>query len=263
LAPVMASDAVGERVGPAGNGHWPTPTITRGARLPSGRAVLGGLLVTLAVIGTFLAATAGEQGPSEEYLVAARAIDQGERLEPGDVRTLAVDLPPSVARHAFGDPAALDGAVALAPLREGSLVEASQVLVAAGAGEPDAPSHEVSLRLPRAQALDGALNRGEWVDVLATYGSSPDATTLVVAHHALVTSLGASSDQSLGDDGGLTLTLQLSDADAVLRLTHAKDVATVTLVRATRDAGGDGSPERYDGPEVPPVAASPSEDASP
>src|SRR5262245_12907440 len=199
LLPVTRNpDLVGTRTDPDGNGRRAAPTITRRSSLPSGRAVVGGLLVTLAVLGTYFAATAGDSGPDTQYVVAARAIDQGERLSEGDLRMVAMDLSAGVADHAFRETDALRGAVALAPLREGSLIEASQVLPpSVAAEEPLEPTHELSLRLPVEQAVDGALNRGERVDVLATYGTGDEAITVVVTRDALVTAIGHPDDAGL------------------------------------------------------------------
>lgn len=244
------------------------PTIRRSRPLPSGRAVLGGLLIALAALGTFVAASDGSGEPNTRFSVATRAVDRGDRLTAADLDTVAIDLPATVAGQAFSDPAALVGAVAIAPLRAGALVQASQVLPP-GDGDP-APaeaSHELSLRLPQAQAVDGTLNRGEWVDVLATYGSGADAVTQVVVRDAVVTAIGHDDAAGLGDEGGLTLTLLLPDDDAVLRTTHAKDVATVTLVRSTRDDDGPEGSDRYRGPlDEPPddsPAAGPADTAGP
>jgi Flp pilus assembly protein CpaB len=225
------------------------PRRTTHPRRPptSGRAILGGLLVTVAVLGTFAAVRSSSAAPEQRYVVATRSVDVGERITRADLDVVALDLPSGVAAHAFTDVAALDGAVALAPLRAGSLVGASQVRTGPGVDGIDGPSQELSLRLPREQAVDGTLDRGEWVDVVATYGSGPEAVTHVIARDAAVTSIGAVDDAGLGDDGGITLTLQLPDDDTVLRLVHAKDVATITLVRATRGGSTDG-PDEYPGP---------------
>jgi Flp pilus assembly protein CpaB len=253
LPVTISPDGVGTRTD--GNGRRSARTITRPSRLPSGRAVFGALLVTLSALGTFLAVTASDSQPADRFVVATRSIDEGERLDRHDVRLVAMDLPAGIAQHAFRDAATLDAAVVLAPIREGSLIEASQVLPADTLGDDArASSHELSLRLSRAQALDGAVNRGERVDVLATYGTGVEAATVVVARDAIVTALGSSDDPGLGDDGGLTLTLRVPDDDTVLRLTHAKDVALVTLVRATRDDGRSSDADRYDGPQPSPSA---------
>lgn len=226
--------------------------LERPRGLPSGRAVAGGLLATVAALGTFVAARGVGDGPPQTAVTAARAIDVGERLGPGDLATAPLDLPPEVAAHTFTEPAELEGAVVLAPLRAGALVQASQVATAAPDDPtPDAPSHELSLRLPRERAVDGMLDRGERVDVLATYGTGDDAGTVVVVRDAVVTRIGAEADATLGSDGGITLTLLLPDDEAVLRTTHAKDVAALTLVRSTRDGGEPPGPDRFDGPPAP------------
>lgn len=215
--------------------------------LPSGRAVVGGLLVTVAALGTFVAATGGDSGPSGRYVVAARPVDPGERLDPGDLTVVAGELPADVAGTTFATPDALHGAVVLSPLVAGSLVQ--QADVRRDPAETDDPSPEISLRLPRAQAVDGEIVRGEWVDVLATYGSGADAATHVIARDALVIGIGQEDRAGLGDDGGITLTLRLADDATVLRTIHAKDVATVTLVRSTTGTGAPSTgPDRYGGP---------------
>lgn len=221
--------------------------------LPSGRALLGGLLVTIAAVGTYVAVAGDRNVPTTRYVVASRDVDAGSQLGPDDLSLAAIDLPDDLAAHAITPGEGLDRAVALAPLRAGALVVRSQVL-AAPDGEPTpSSSQELSLRLPPDRAVAGTLNRGERVDVLATYGNGADATTLVVARDAVVTRLEHEETASLGDEGGLTLSLLLPDDETVLRATHAKDVAQLTLVRATRD--GDAGPptpgadaDRYEGP---------------
>src|SRR5690606_26802825 len=91
--------------------------------LPDGRAVLGGLLVACAMLGTWWVSTSAHQGAPTRYLVAARAIAPGHRFEPADVRLVAMDLAPPVRAGALTDPAALEGSVALGPLTEGALVQ--------------------------------------------------------------------------------------------------------------------------------------------
>jgi hypothetical protein len=268
-------------------GSTSSRTIGPRRSLPGPRAVLGGLLVTVAALGTFLAAGGGSGEDGDHWVVATRAVDQGERLTTGDLAVEPLTLSEGVADQAFATVDELLGAVTLAPLRPGGLVQASQVVVPERAGTAGAPpggpdadgaagadpalghpgaagpgatpaalaGHEVALRLPRAQVVDGAVNRGERVDVLATYGSGPDADTVVVVRDALVLRIGSEQQAGLGSDGGLTLTLQVPDTDTVLALVHAKDVATVTLVRATladRDRQG-AEPDRYRGPSSTPT----------
>jgi hypothetical protein len=258
----MAATLPAERTTlPPAAGAPPAGVIRRRPPRTSGRAAVGALLVTLAALGTSVAVRSSNDAPDVRYVVARRSVDVGERLAADDLEAVAIDLPQAQAAHAFTDAATLDGAVVLAPIRDGALVEASQVLPvgadAEGAGPTGTGSApEVSLHLPRAQAVDGAVNRGEWVDILATYGTGADATTHVVARDAVVTAIGAEDQAGLGDDGGITLTLRLADDESVLRLVHAKDVATVSLVRATRTDAGAG-PDEYSGPAPPDETTSP------
>lgn len=217
--------------------------------LPSGRAVVGGLLVTVAALGTFLAARGAADGPGTGYVVATRPLDTGERIDPGELRIQSLDLPNELAAQAFNGVEELEGAVALAPLRPDELVQRSAVLPSTSGGATAARSgREFSFSLPRDHAVDGTLNRGERVDLLATYGRDERAVTTVVVRDATVTRIDNRAESGIGGTADVTVTLALADADEVLRATHATDVATVTLVRATRSVGTDPGPDRYAGP---------------
>lgn len=223
--------------------------LDRRPGLPSGRAVLGGLLVTLAALGTYVVASGADDTDPTQVLTVVHPVDPGATLHRDDLVTTALDAGESLTAHTFTDPTLLQGAVVLAPLRQGAPVLASQVhLASPDDPAPEVASHELSLRLARDRAVDGMIDRGERVDVLATYGTGERATTVVVVRDAVVVRIGADTDATLGSEGGITLTLLLPDDDAVLRTTHAKDVAELTLVRATRDQNQpDGAPS-YQGP---------------
>ena len=217
--------------------------------LPSGRAVLGGLLVTLAALGTYVVASGANDAEPDQVLTVVHAVDPGAILRSADLAPAELEAGEELTAHTFTDPALLTGAVVLAPLRQGAPVLASQVhLSSPDDPAPEAASHELSLRLARDRAVDGMVDRGERVDVLATYGTGERATTVVVVRDAVVVRIGADTDATLGSEGGITLTLLLPDDDAVLRTTHAKDVAELTLVRATRDQGQPDGATSYQGP---------------
>jgi Flp pilus assembly protein CpaB len=226
----------------------PDRRVTPRTSLPSARAVVGGLLVAVAALGTFVAYRAATGAPSTSFVVAASDIDPGTRVGPGVLRLETMRLPDSVGRGAFTDVASLEGAVALAPLREGELVQASAV-VPAGAGTE--PSREFSFAVERTRALDGQLNRGERVDVLATYGSGDTARTHVVVRAALVTDVDNESGQTIGSATTVTVTLALTSPDDVLEAAHASQVAEVTLVRATKAGDDAGELDVYAGPGDP------------
>ncbi len=89
------------------------PRIVRRQRLPSGRAVTGALLVVLAALGAFVAATSGDDDQGVEYLVAARDLTIGERLSASDLEWHRLSLTEPVARQAFTDSDTLLDAVLL------------------------------------------------------------------------------------------------------------------------------------------------------
>jgi hypothetical protein len=124
--------------------------------------------------------------------------------------------------------AQLDGAVALAPLAAGDIVERTSVSMNAS-GRIGA---QLSFPVDRERALDGDLEVGEPLDVLATYGTGDSARTVVVAHGVRLVDLD-DSHQGLEGSGKLVVTVELGEPDQVLAVTHATDVAMITLVRPT------------------------------
>ena len=87
--------------------------------LPTGRALVGALLVTLAAVGSFAIATAGDDGPTTEYLVMINDVDAGDQIRFADVSLAAKDLAPEVAANALRSTNGLEGATALHYLRNG------------------------------------------------------------------------------------------------------------------------------------------------
>ena len=233
-------------------------------RLATGRAALGGLLVTLAALGVFAAWSRASSPPSTRYLVLTADVPVGSTLLADDLGWVTVDLPSVLAAGAFDDPDAVIGSVTLAPLAEGDLLTATAVAPAAEA--PDA-GHEVSLTLERARAVGGALEPGERVDVMATYGTGTDAWTEVLARRAVVVALAEASDGGLAASGQVVVTLALRTPDDVLETVNALDAGAVTLVRTTYAPPTDG-PDPGDGstsyrPSAPAAHADDSADTTP
>jgi predicted RecA/RadA family phage recombinase len=207
--------------------------------------------MAVAALGVFLAAARAGDPPLAEVVVLTRPVDAGGTLGAADMTVAPIDLPPAQAAQAFGDPQDLIGAVALGPLRSGELVQAGSVLAPAvdhNAESTGLGHHEFSFRLPRDQAVNGGLNRGERIDVLATFGTGDQAETWVMVRDVLVTQVDNSSEATLGAGSQITLTLALPDPGAVLRVTHAKDVALITVVRTTRGLDLPAGPDSYPGP---------------
>jgi Flp pilus assembly protein CpaB len=204
--------------------------VVRSPGLPGGRAVLGGLLVALAGVGTFVAWRQASGVPDTAYAVAARGLEPGQPVTAADVRLVPVDLPPEVARGAFSSVAEVDGRVALAPVGEGELLQAGALSDRGPAGR----AAEVSIALDRALAVDGRLAGGDTVDVYAT----DQDQTLLVAEGVQVVAV--TEGGGFGDGSVLTVTLALPPGTDRVPLVHAARAGEVTLVRTTHLAPGGG-----------------------
>ena len=98
--------------------------------------MVGGLLVAVAAVGTWWAATGGGGDRAPRYVVAGRTVGPGEHLSADDLALTAVELPESLRRAAFTDPDEVVGSVSMGPLAPGELVQAGSI--GEGAGTPGA-----------------------------------------------------------------------------------------------------------------------------
>jgi Flp pilus assembly protein CpaB len=212
----------------------PRRRITPRPVLPSGRAMVGGLLLAVAVVGTFSTWRSATGAPSTAFVVARRALQPGDRLTADDVRLVPAELTSGAADHAFATADAVAGRVVLGPIGESELIQRSQV-GEVGSAEPRV---ELSFALPRDRAVDGRLHNGDRVDVFATY----DDHTAEVVQGARVIGVGSDQGSSLAADVQVTVTLALDDTTRRAELVHAARAGEVTLVRSTRSgASTDGS----------------------
>ena len=222
--PPASGGAPGRPAAPSGPASAPRRRAQRAPGLPGGRAVVGGLLVALAGLGTLVAWQQASGTPDRSFVVADRPIRPGEAVTADDVRLVPVDLPDGVAAAAFDDVAEVVGRVALGPLGEGELVQAAQV------SEPGdaAPTTEVSFAVARDRAVDGRLGSGDLVDVFVT----DDLGTRAVAERVQVVTVtdGGSTLTSASD---LTVTLALIDPGSRADIVQAIRAGEVTLVRST------------------------------
>lgn len=207
-------------------------TIDRRGGLPSARAIVGGFLIALAAVGTYLAYTTATAPPSTTYLVAAADLEYGRILQPGDVRAVAMDLPAEVAGRTFGGNEDLAGVRLVSPVSADELVQLSDVSGAIGAD-----LYEVVVPVEAGRTLPQGYVAGEVVDILATYGSGAEQTTLVVVRRAIV--LGDSAIDGGLTGGGRILRLGLDDPDQALAVTNAADAGTIGVVRATSTGDGE------------------------
>jgi hypothetical protein len=193
--------------------------------------VVGGFLVTAAAVGIFAAYTGARTGHGVSYVVARHTLTVGQRITSADLTTAQMVLPPTIGDDlAFRDPGRLVGALVVGPVQAGGLIQTSSVV----AGADATSDRQLSVPIAAARAVDGTLKVGDLVDVLATYGSGADATTVAVVRRARVV---ARSDASstLDPAGGATETITLGLARSVdsLAVAHAVDAGQVMLVRST------------------------------
>lgn len=206
-------------------------------RLPNGRAITGGLLVSVAALGAY-AAAATPSSSSSGYVVAARDLAPGDVVSADDLAIAGADLSPDIASGAFLETDDVVGAVVLGPVDAGELVQRGAL--AAGPG-PD-PAAQLSFAVDADRAVDGDLAAGDRIDLLATYGTGTDAFTVRVVRRALVVAA-AGDSSAISDSGRQVITLSLTDPGAVLAVAHAVRAGDITVVRTT-GAGDDATAGR-------------------
>ena len=207
----------------------PLHAITARRSMPSARALIGALLVTLAALGAFGLATSGYDGPSTSYLVLDRDVAVGEPLSPDAVRLEPLELSEQLAGASLTGTEGLDGATALRDLRAGELLSRHDLIAAPLVdGEPQASIHELAFAIPLERTPAG-LVRGDRVTVLGTLGER----TYVAVEDAVVLSVDSEPEHLRA--GGLgVMTLAVPDARTVLEIAHATQTAELTIVRSTR-----------------------------
>ena len=220
--------ASGAHEGAATDGARP---LRRRRPLPGGRAVVGGFLVTAAAVGVFAAYTGVTNQHGVAYVVARHTLTVGQRITSADLATAPMVLSPTMGSQlAFRDPGRLVGALVVGPVHSGELIQASSVV----AGVDATGDRQLSFPIAADRAVDGTLKVGDLVDVLATYGSGADATTVAVVRQATVAAR-SDAPTTLDPSGSAseTITLGLSRSIDSLALAHAVNAGQVMLVRST------------------------------
>ena len=209
--------------------------IRRRTGLPSGRAVVGGFLVALATVGMFAAYSNATAGPATTYAVATRDLEPGDRIDAGAVELVALDLPDEQRRRSYDAVEPLVDATVVEPLLAGELIQEGS-LIATGA-EPG--SRTVSFAIEPARAVNGTLRAGERIDLLATFGSGTQACTHLIAADVPIVNIAEATGSLVSQAGGLTVTVQVDDADQGVAVAHASNAGAMTLVRTTHAEAGD------------------------
>lgn len=224
----MATTALGKEPATPNGPHalGDTRVIRRRRPLPGTRAVVGGFLIAVAVVGTFATISSAGDDHRVPLVVARDDLAVGDRIAEGDLAVARLDVPPFVRARGFRSPDLIVGATVLGPIARGELVQASSV--ARHANAP--PGLHVSFPVEAARAVDGTLREGEAVDVLVTYGQGETASTEVVARTARVVRT-RTPGGVLRDDRTLVVTLAVATAEDATAVAHAANAGEVTIVR--------------------------------
>ena len=198
--------------------------------LPNGRAVLGGFLIAASGVGLFAAYQQSNAAPQTRYVVTTRSLAPGEIVQRDDLGLAPAEVPPEMADEMTRDWAPLVGRVTTAALGRHQFLNPASL---AEPGTSDGPARRVALELTRAGAIDGALQAGAIVDVLA--GTDGDTKATVVARRARVVALNDSSSGDLGQMGSLVVTIEVPSERALAAVVGANTAGTITL--ATPSAG--------------------------
>lgn len=207
------------------------PVIRSSRRLPSGRAVLGGLLITLSVFGVLLARQLGEDATFQTVVIADQDIAPGSLLGPDNLTQARVRLDEDITT-VITNPEDIYGAVLLGPADEFELIQWSNVASIPQADDADGQAQAlavVSLAVD-AERVPAQLRAGELVSVLSTLELNGESTTVLIADR--VTVLSYRFDDS-GFSGAAVLRLGLADGELAAEIVHAAQVGEVSIIGMT------------------------------
>ena len=205
--------------------------------LPTGRALVGGLLVALSVIGIFAAHRAATADRRVDYLIVAHDVAGGARLRAEDLALAPMDLYVGTRGRAITNPNDVIGRVAVSPLHEGDLLLRSSTIAAADAATT---SRRVGLSLDAADALGGEVSVGDRVDLVSVPRSEGPAQ--VIVRGAVVTAVGGTADAGVGSAEHVRLNLDVATEEDARLVVEAHARGGVTLVAASNMAFGDPGP---------------------
>lgn len=195
---------------------------------PGSRAALGGLLVAVAGLGLFAAFNASESEPTERYVVARSHIGAGTTIGPQHVALVVAQLPDSVRDQAFEleRQDSVLGSIALQPIDSGELIQRSSL------GDEASTGAQISFEIATARALNGQIQAGEAVDVIATNGSGSETHTQVVLYAATVVAVDRRDNSSLALDE-IVVTISINSTEEAIAVAGSVDTGKVTLSRSS------------------------------
>lgn len=200
------------------------PVIRSRRALPSGRAVLGALLVTLAALGVLFATRLGNDATFQTVVVATRDLGPGQLIEADDVQLQRIRLGEE-ANFVVNDLAQAVGSVTLGPIAQFEFVQLSNV---GNMFASNVPSGLATVSLPVDPALaPSSINPGELVSILVTN----DGTTNLVADRLLVISYGGDGD-AFGSNINV-LRVAVRDGQNASEIALAAEIGAVSIIGVT------------------------------
>lgn len=204
------------------------PQLRSKRRLPSGRAVLGGLLITLAVLGILLGSRLGEDATFQDVVVAREDLAPGTVIEPQHVAEIRLRLDES-ADWVVTSSDDVIGSVLLGPVGRLEFVQKSNVAEAAPGAVPTGLA-EVSIAIEPERA-PSSLAPGELVSVLATFDDVEPAATRLIADRVVVLSF--DDGESDFSQTGSVLRLGLSDGALASSIINAAQTGEISIIGVT------------------------------
>jgi Flp pilus assembly protein CpaB len=204
------------------------PVLRAKRRLPTGRAVLGGLLVTLAVLGVLVASRIGEDATFQNVVVAREDLTPGTVLGPEHIAQVRIRLDES-ADWVISDAEDVVGSVLLGPVGRLEFVQRSNVAEARPGAVP-AGLAEVSIAV-RPERAPSSLTAGELVSVLATFDDVEPPTTQLIADRVVVLSF-TDGDTDFSQTGAV-LRLGLSDGQIASGIITAAQTGEISIIGVT------------------------------
>ncbi|MCB1285039.1 MAG: SAF domain-containing protein [Microthrixaceae bacterium] len=206
-----------------------TRRLRRSAGLPSGRALAGALMVTVAVLGVVAAYRDATTTATTEWIVVGRSVAAGTIISAEDLAYAPADLNDATARRSFTNPDDVIGQEALITLERGDLVLASAISEPLGT---DANTgRAIGLTLDAARALGGNLSVGDRIDIYALGSSGSDAE--VLERNARITAVRGTTGESIGNSASVGFTVAVSDEAAALRIVTAESTVGLTVVKGS------------------------------
>lgn len=213
----------------------PEPTPRRlgpSRRLPTGRAVVGGLLVVLAGLGVLWALTRGDDEPALEYLVLAHDVRAGDIVGLEDFDVVEMVLPDEVDAFTLFRNSTRETDprwIAQTPIREGTLALVDDYRQIEGGELPGPDGWTVTVHIDQALAMNGQASANLTVDVIGTFEETARTRTEVVARSARIVQVAPTAQEQ----ETLAVHLQVDSYQTVLDLINAAAAGQLTLVDTT------------------------------